>query len=108
MSRDDFIISVYCLVCESYEKMTRDHPVRQHGGFAPKLTDQEVITMEICGEYFQFQTDKGIFGYFQYHYRHFFPQLTQQTLFLRCCFLTTSVFLTLSLYYFFIPSGNCC
>ena len=83
MSRDDFIISVYCLVCESYERVIRDHPVRQHGGFAPKLTDQEVITMESCGEYFQFQTDKGFFGYFQYHYPHFFPKLTHRTVFLR-------------------------
>jgi hypothetical protein len=82
MSRDDFIISVYGLVCEYYERVTRDHPVRQHGGLAPKLTDQAVITLEIYGEYLQLQTE-GIFGYFQYHYSHCFPQLTHRTLFLK-------------------------
>jgi len=48
MSRDDFIIWVYCLVCTHYEAVVKDHPVRCGGGFTPKLTDAEVITLEIC------------------------------------------------------------
>lgn len=83
MSRDHFIIWIYCLVCTYYESVTQVQPVRRAGGFAPKLTDAEVITMEICGEYFQLQTDKAIFDYFQYHYQHFFPRLTNRTLFVR-------------------------
>lgn len=83
MSRDDFIIWVYCLVCTYYEAVIKDHPVRREGGFPPKLTDSEVITIEICGEYFQQQTDKAIFRYFRSHYQHFFPNLTDRTLFVR-------------------------
>jgi len=83
MSRDDFIIWVYCLVGTHYETVTRNFPVRRPGGFSPRLTDEEVITVEIYGEYFQLQTDKGIFNYFQYHYLSFFPWLTNRTLFVR-------------------------
>ncbi len=82
MDRDTFIISVYCLVVEHYNDLTRHHHLRR-GGFAPGLTDPEVITMEICGEYFKLQTDKDLFGYFHHHYRHFFPQLSERSLFAR-------------------------
>lgn len=82
MDRDDFIITVYCLVCEHYQAIQATYPVRR-GGFAPALTDEEVITMEICGEYFKCATDQDIFDYFRTHYQHFFPRLTDRTLFVR-------------------------
>ena len=74
---------VYCLVCTHDEAVVKDHPVRRGGGLTPKLTDAEVITMEICGEYFQQHTDKAIFRYFRSHYPHFFPNLTDRTLFVK-------------------------
>lgn len=83
MSRDDFIIWVYCLVCTYYEAVVKDHPVRRGGGFTPKLTEATVMTLEICGEFFQQPTDKAIFRYFRSHYPHFFPNLTDRTLFVR-------------------------
>jgi hypothetical protein len=55
----------------------------QRGGFAPALTNEEVITMEICGEYFKLECDKDIFTYFRKHYLHFFPKLTDRSLFVR-------------------------
>lgn len=82
MDRDEFIITVYCLVCEHYRVIKRLYPLRQ-GGVAPALSDEEVITMEICGEYFKLHTDKDLFGYFRTHYAHFFPHLTERTLFVR-------------------------
>jgi hypothetical protein len=82
MERDEFIITVYCLVCEHYQVIKTTYPLRR-GGFAPALSDEEVITMEICGEYFKFSTDKDLFAYFRTHYAHFFPQLTDRTLFVR-------------------------
>jgi hypothetical protein len=82
MDRDEFIITVYCLVCEHYRAIKKICPVR-HGGFAPALSDEEVITLEICGEYFKLATDKDLFGYFRAHYRHFFPQLHDRSLFVR-------------------------
>jgi hypothetical protein len=82
MDRDDFIITVYCLVCEHYAMIQASYPLRR-GGFAPALTDEEVITMEICGEYFKCATDKDLYAYFRAHYRHFFPRLSERTLFAR-------------------------
>jgi hypothetical protein len=82
MDRDEFIITVYCLICEHYQRIKRAFPLRR-GGFAPALTDEEVITMEICGAYFKLHTAKDLFAYFRTHYAHFFPQLTERTLFVR-------------------------
>jgi Transposase DDE domain len=82
MDRDEFIITVYCLVCEHYQVIKHTTPLRR-GGFAPALSDEEVITMELCGEYFKLATDKELFAYFRTHYAHFFPRLTERTLFVR-------------------------
>ena len=82
MDRDDFIITVYCLVCEQYQAIQITYPLRR-GGFAPALTDAEVITMEICGEYFKLSTDQDIFDFFRSHYRTWFPALTDRSLFVR-------------------------
>jgi len=82
MDRDEFIITVYCLVCEHYQVIKNTFPLRR-GGFAPALSDEEVIPMELCGEYFKLATDKDLAAYFRTHYAHFFPQLTERTQFVR-------------------------
>lgn len=82
MDRDKFIITVYCLVCEHYQVIKESYPVRR-GGFAPALSDEEVITMEICGEYFKQANDQDIFDYFRAHYRAWFPALSDRSLFVR-------------------------
>ena len=82
MDRDTFIITVFCLVSELYAQVTARRPVR-HGGFAPALSDEEVITMEICGEYFKLHQDRDLYDYFATHYRHFFPRLPNRSLFVR-------------------------
>ena len=82
MDRDTFIITVYCLVEEHYQHLTALRPIR-HGGFAPQLSDVEVITMVICGEFFKLPRDTDLFAYFRVHYLHFFPALTNRTLFVR-------------------------
>lgn len=82
MDRDEFITTVYCLVCAHYQKIKSTVPLRR-GGFALALTDEEGITMEICGESFKLHTDKDLFAYFRAHYAHFFPRLTERTLFVR-------------------------
>jgi hypothetical protein len=82
MDRYDFIITVYCLVCNHYEIIKDQFKIRR-GGFAPALTDEEVITIEICGEYFKLNTDQDIFDYFQAHYQADFPHLRDRTLFVR-------------------------
>lgn len=82
MSRDYFIILVYCLVCEHYRAGIAQYPIRRRG-FSPALTDEEVITIELCGEYFGLSQDEDIFAYFRAHYQHFFPQLRERTGFVR-------------------------
>jgi hypothetical protein len=70
------------LVVELYTQFTAQRPLRR-GGFAPQLTDAEVITLEICGEYFKLPMDKDLFAYFHTHYHHFFPHLTDRSQFSR-------------------------
>ncbi len=82
MDRDHFIIAVYCLVCEHYQAVVASQRIRR-GGFAPALTDEEVITIEICGEYLKGGTDKDIVGYFRAHYQAFFPRLRDRSRFVR-------------------------
>jgi hypothetical protein len=82
MDRKDFIIIVYLLVCEHYQAIKTRIPVRR-GGFAPALTDEEVITIELCGEYFKLASDEDIFDYFQAHFQAWLPQLRDRTLFVR-------------------------
>lgn len=82
MNRDHFIIYVYCLVCQHYQAIVAEHPLRRRG-FAPALSDEEVITLEICGEYLGLDQDEELFDYFVAHYAAWFPQLKQRTSFVR-------------------------
>jgi hypothetical protein len=82
MERDTFIITIYCCIADLIPVLMKDNRLRQ-GGFSPKLSDAEVIAIEVCGEFLKLSTDKDIFEYFQSHYRHFFPQLNDRTSFVR-------------------------
>lgn len=82
MDRDHFIITVYCLVCEQYRAIVGKGRLRRRG-FEPALSDEEAITLEICGEYWGYDQDEAIFDYFHSHYAHFFPQLRERTRFVR-------------------------
>ena len=59
MSIDDFIIAVFCLIDEEMKKILKEKKLRQRGP-APRLTDSEVITMEIVGEFLGKDCDKTI------------------------------------------------
>jgi len=82
MERDIFIISVYCLVVEIMQKIENSYKFRSKG-FPPKLTDAEVITIEICGEFFKLHEDTEIYHYFKRHYLDYFPNLPDRTTFVR-------------------------
>lgn len=83
MSYDDFIIVVYLLVDGLY-KNSIITPIRTKG-FAPALSDVEVITIELVGECLGFDTDKGIWAYFSNHYSHYFPKLGSYPNFAKHC-----------------------
>ena len=52
MDRDTFIMTVYCVVETHSQPLTALRPIR-HSGVAPPLSDVEVLTMILCGAFFQ-------------------------------------------------------
>lgn len=82
MSKEAFIITVFCLVSD----ILKQHPMTQRlrtRDFSPNLADAEVITMEIVGEFFGIDTDKGIWSYFKTHWLAWFPTLGSRSAFVR-------------------------
>jgi hypothetical protein len=69
-----FIVSVFCLIDDHLRGRHRSYRSR---GPAPKLSDSEVITMEIVAEFLGIDTDKGIYHYFKRHYKEWFPTLCE-------------------------------
>ncbi|MBF0290513.1 MAG: IS982 family transposase [SAR324 cluster bacterium] len=82
MCIDNFIIIVYCTVCEYFKKHNEFKSVRKRG-FKPRLSDEEVITIEIVGEFLQIDTDKGIWQYFGQQWKDWFPNIGSRTTFVR-------------------------
>jgi hypothetical protein len=82
MSLENFIITVFCLVVENVDQILTEQKLRLRG-FAPKLTDAEVISMEIIGEFLGIDTDKGIWLYFKTHWQDWFPALGSRSSFVR-------------------------
>ena len=74
MSVEDFIIWMYCCV-DDYLKTIPDIDNLRSRGFPPALSDAEVITMELVGEFLGIDTDKGIWQYFTNHWQNFFTGL---------------------------------
>jgi len=66
-----FIVAVFCLV----DDRLRGRRIRRRGP-SPKLSDAEVLTIEIVvGEFLGLDTDKGIRLFFERHYGEWFPAL---------------------------------
>jgi len=82
MSLEEFVITVFCLVAEIFDREFKEQELRSRG-FEPKLTDPEVITMEIVGEFLGLNTDKGIWCYFKNHWQPWFPNLGSRSNFVR-------------------------
>ena len=83
MPIDEFIIKIYLMVDDYYKKIVTNR-LRQ-GGYAPKLTDSEIITMEIVGEFLQMDTDSQIHQYFKQHWQTWFPNLGSYPNFAKQC-----------------------
>ena len=81
-STEDFIITVFCNVDDLWQEMTEGQKIRRRG-FAPSLSDSEVIAMEIVGEFQGIETDKGIWSYFKGHWSDLFPQIKSRSTFVR-------------------------
>ena len=72
MDLSTFIVAVLCLI----DDRLKGRRIRQRGP-APKLSDAEVRTMEIVGEFLELDTDKAIFLFFRRHYGEWFPALDE-------------------------------
>ena len=70
MDLNTFIVAVFCLIDDRIE----DRALRARGPL-PRLSDAEVLTLEIVGEFLGLDTDKAIFRYFRRHYGEWFPAL---------------------------------
>ena len=84
MSVEDFIITVYCLIDDELKKLLQEKKLRSRG-FEPKLTDAEIITMEVVGEFLGKDTDTGVWRYFSQHWRKLFPELGSRSNFAKHC-----------------------
>jgi hypothetical protein len=74
MDLDTFIITVECFVDDMLTASLGGKRLRSRGP-APTLSDSEVLTIEMVGEFLGIDQDKAIFDYARSHYGHFFPGL---------------------------------
>lgn len=79
---DEFIIAVFLVVDTYLPPLLQCHPPRLKGA-APKLSDSEVLTLEIVGEFLGHHDDVKIWRYFHQHWHDWFPHLRDRTTFLR-------------------------
>jgi hypothetical protein len=75
----EFIIAVFTWVDDLLKKSGR---LRERGPH-PQLSDSEVLTMEIVGEFLGCRTDKELWEYFRRHWIDWFPRLPGRTSFTR-------------------------
>jgi hypothetical protein len=70
MDLDTLIVTIFCLIDDALDGQR----LRQRGP-QPQLSDAEVLTMEVVGEYLSLDQEKAMFTYFRRHFAHFFPAL---------------------------------
>jgi hypothetical protein len=71
MDLNTFIIIIYCLI----DDWLQTQPKYRRRGPQPTLTDSELLTIEVVGNFLGYETDKGLYLYFPRHYRQWFPAL---------------------------------
>jgi hypothetical protein len=69
----EFILRVFVLVDDLFKELFPGRLRRR--GPRPVLTDSEVITVELVGEFLGLDHDKGLFAHFRRHYSSEFPAL---------------------------------
>ncbi len=77
MDLERFTLAVLCLIDELLAELRADpdwRRVRQRGP-APVLTDAEVLTMEVVGEFLGYDQDVAIYHYFRREHPDWFPAL---------------------------------
>ncbi len=72
MDLNTFIVAVFCVVDDWF--VAQNKKLRQRGP-DPELSDSEVLTMEIVGEFLGIDAEKDLYAYFKRHYAEWFPTL---------------------------------
>jgi Transposase DDE domain len=75
MTPQDLLLEVFCLVDDELQALNLGR-LRARGP-APKLTDAEVITIELVGEFWKLDCDRDLFRHFRQHYVREFPALAR-------------------------------
>lgn len=78
MNIDTLIIEVYCRIEEKLSGIKL-----RSRGFPPKLTDAELITMEIIGHLMHQNCTQWIYRYFKTHWQEWFPTLGSRSNFMK-------------------------
>lgn len=73
MDLNTFIIAVFYEVDNWFMQQEK---LRERGP-GPELSDSEVLTMEIVGEFLGMHAEKGLYTYFKGHYAEWFPALRE-------------------------------
>lgn len=76
MDRIDFLLELYCLIDEELPHVMPPQGLRTRGP-APRLSDAEVITIELAAEAWGHDQDKDIFRFFRHHHHAEFPALAR-------------------------------
>lgn len=74
MNLEEFIVWTYVEIERIYGEIVGEGRLRSRGP-SPALSDIEVLTMEIIGEYQGFDSDTGLWRYFRDHWLSWFPAL---------------------------------
>ncbi|MBE0690484.1 MAG: IS982 family transposase [Anaerolineae bacterium] len=72
MDINTFVVTVYCFV----DDWLKGKRLRQRGP-QPKLSDSEVLTMEIVGEFLGIDTEVELYRHFRWHWGDWFPRLCE-------------------------------
>jgi hypothetical protein len=79
MTFDDYLLHMFCLIDDQLKALTATLPhgrLRLHGP-EPVLSDSEVITMEVAGEFLGLDADKAIYAHFRRYHLREFPALAR-------------------------------
>lgn len=79
---EEFIIAVFCCVDDWLKAMSTEHAIRSKG-FAPALSESEVMTMEIVAQFQGIDADSAIWQYFRRHWWAWEPGLGSRSAFVR-------------------------
>src|SRR5262245_43127507 len=74
MTPQNLLLEVFCLVDDELQALHLD--LRQRGP-KPKLSDSEVITIELVGAFWKLGTDQDLFRHFRRYHQAEFPALAQ-------------------------------